>query len=218
MRRILSLTSIVLLSGCAAQPAAPITSQAVSEISRTVSSSQASIEPPHEGQAYVNQDCSKDWIRYDLPSTTQSVTRGEITFDSPYNPSWASATPHMEAVNDIDDATFSFGYPRVTLTAFSGCGYERDFYIKETDARTAAAVEADYEKTYPVDPKDVTIETIGTNTVVVMHNVQGACPTPMIEVIGHAKNHVFFLSCDANSTFKDPLGELEKVVKTVKLK
>jgi hypothetical protein len=142
----------------------------------------------------------------------------EFVFKVPYNETWKwSSHGSIAEVAEVD-GILQFGYPRIIFDFMHGCAYNRDFTYALVPSRTAEEAKAFYEKQYSVDPKNVRIGKIGDNTVVTMTNVEGVCPAPTMEVIGTTHNHIFSTSCDANSSFKDPRAELEKIVRTVKLK
>jgi hypothetical protein len=138
-----------------------------------------------------------------------------MSIQLPYNSNWGNTQYVIPPYYQYDEVSeIHFG----PLLYAPDAGLNPAFVLWYGEPRTAEAAEADYEAGFDVDPNDVVTKTIGSGSAVVMQNVQGVCPVPVVEVIGKTYNYVLSSSCEALRRMGgDTLKQLEEVAASIKL-
>lgn len=133
----------------------------------------------------------------------------------PYNTDWGNTQYVIPPYYQYDEVSeIQFG----PLLYAPDAGLSPAFVLWYGEPRTAEVAEADYEAGFEVSPNDVIVKTIGSGSAVVMQNVQGVCPVPVVEVIGKTYNYVLSSSCEALRRMGgETLTQLEAVAKELRI-
>lgn len=133
--------------------------------------------------------------------------------DLPYNESWSTGTyvlPPYEQHDEVSEIRFG------PLLRHAVNGYQRAYILRYVAARTPEQARGAYEARQDIDPAGVHLRRIGSGTAVVISDVRGDCPAPLIEVPGERFNYVFTVSCEAVSRWPDALERIDRVAQTLR--
>lgn len=167
----------------------------------------------------------------DLPvpasaTTIVHVDWEEFSFDIPFNPEWKGFSGQPVMLSEKDNGGTRFGPRRYVYNpeamfpepVDTDCAAERDFYLG-IDTGTRAELLAREKEKYPDMADRIVVKHIGSVDAIVVPAPDGVCPTPVIIMLG--KNNVnwdLMMSCEGLRHVADPMAELVKIAKTMRIK
>lgn len=137
-----------------------------------------------------------------------------FTLEVPYNENWSTATyvlPPYERYDEVSEIRFG------PLLRHAVRGYQRAYILRFASPRSAEAAERAYEAQQGMDSASVYVSAMGSGFAVMVADMRGDCPAPLIEIPGENYNYVFTVSCEAVSRWPDALERLNAVVGTLRL-
>jgi len=148
-----------------------------------------------------------------------------FAIDFPFNPNWKDWEGEQVMDGEKTNAGLVFGPLRYTYSpndaprwSTSPCSPVRDFQFFIGMPVTQEEVVTEYKERFPEMAEQIKAQRIGSVDTVVIPAPEAVCPTPEIIVIAKESTWHFTMSCEGIKHYDDPLGELTKIVKTMRLK
>lgn len=193
------LLTLIMMTGCSQETASPPPSPPIVMDPATGYSP----KPPCAGK-----------IPYDEPTTTSRISFDHFSFLSPFNSSWLE---RHDSFTQASAKGISFGTPRWTDSASMGerCDLIGDFSLHIIDPEEKITLPKLREQ-YG-DIARVTQTTIQGHTILIVDQIDGVCPAPMIVMLFGKQSLKIQTSCEAVKFLKDPVNDLKTIARSVRI-